>query len=81
MEQWKRRRRRRDGGVRHGGMDGNKHVYQLDTLTVNVKLSFCCGFVCAGEIPHSTSGEVFVDIDDEEPLVPDQVKPSCQLVG
>lgn len=38
------------------------------------------GLVCAGETPQLTSGDVFVDIDDEEPLVPDQVKPSYQLV-
>uniref|UniRef100_A0A8C9WVR4 Dysferlin, limb girdle muscular dystrophy 2B (autosomal recessive) n=1 Tax=Sander lucioperca TaxID=283035 RepID=A0A8C9WVR4_SANLU len=31
------------------------------------------------ETPQFISGEVFIDIDDEEPLMPDQVKPVCQL--
>lgn len=34
-------------------------------------------FLNQGETPTLTSGEVFVDIDDQEPLVPDQVKPTC----
>lgn len=31
--------------------------------------------VCAGEMPHSVCGDVFIDIDDEQPLMPDQVEP------
>lgn len=37
----------------------------------------CAVIVFAGETPQLICGEVFIDIDDEEPLVPEQVKPSC----
>lgn len=44
-------------------------------MTISV---FLCGvFVCVGEVPHSISGDVFIDIDDEQPLVPDQVEPAA----
>lgn len=33
-----------------------------------------CVLACVGETPHLISGEVFIDIDDEQPLVSDQVK-------
>lgn len=46
-----------------------------------LKMSFRCVFVRVGETPQLICGEVFIDIDDEEPLMPDQVKPSCQLAG
>lgn len=36
-------------------------------------------FVCQGETPQFSTGEVFIDVDDQEPLVPDQVKPTCSL--
>lgn len=42
---------------------------------INVKcLLFLCVLACVGETPHLISGEVFIDIDDEQPLVSDQVK-------
>lgn len=50
-----------------------------DAVTIDVKLPLCCWFVCAGDTSQLTAGDVFVDIDDEEPLVPDQVKLSFQL--
>lgn len=37
-----------------------------------------CVCVCVGVTPQLISGDVFIDIDDEEPLVPDQVK-KCSL--
>lgn len=35
-----------------------------------------CVCSCLGETPHLISEDVFIDIDDEEPLVPNQVKPT-----
>lgn len=37
-------------------------------------ISLLCVCVCAGEMPHSICGDVFIDIDDEQPLMPDQVE-------
>ena len=37
--------------------------------------------VCLGEMPHFVSGDVLIDIDDRELLIPEQVKQSCQLAG
>lgn len=41
-------------------------------------LSLLCVFVCvrADDTPQLSGEDVFIDIDDEEPLVPDQVKQS-----
>lgn len=36
----------------------------------------CCVFVCVGEVPHSICADVFIDIDDEQPLMTDQVEHS-----
>lgn len=42
---------------------------------INVKcLLFLCVLARVGETLHLISGEVFIDIDDEQPLVSDQVK-------
>lgn len=38
---------------------------------------FCCVFVYVGERPHSFCGDVFIDIDEEQPLMPDQVEPTA----
>lgn len=30
-------------------------------------------------MPHSVCGDVFIDIDDEQPLMPDQVEPPADI--
>lgn len=72
----KRRRtnekRRMDGDVR----DRNSNKDPNCGFALNAS-SFLC-VVCQGETSHITTGDVFIDIDDQEPLVPEQVKPAGQ---
>lgn len=71
------------GGGGGGGWGMETYVRLMITNTsskearLRINVSFCCVFVRVGETPQSICGDVFIDIGDEEPLVPDQVKPSC----
>lgn len=49
----------------------------VNQVWITISVFLCCVFVCVGEVPHSISGDVFIDIDDEQPLVPDQVEPAA----
>jgi len=68
----------RDGDVRDRAMGECKQRSRL-VISVKTCLSAVC-LVCEGETPHMTSGEVYVDIDDEAPLMPDQVGISFEIV-
>lgn len=67
----RRRRREGNGDVRETPRCSRKTHYE------HVQHFPLCVCSCLGETPHLISEDVFIDIDDEEPLVPNQVKPSC----
>lgn len=46
-------------------------------MKYELNVFLCCVFVCVGEVPHSICADVFIDIDDEQPLMPDQVEPAA----
>uniref|UniRef100_A0A8C9X1M2 Dysferlin, limb girdle muscular dystrophy 2B (autosomal recessive) n=1 Tax=Sander lucioperca TaxID=283035 RepID=A0A8C9X1M2_SANLU len=56
---------------------GRKPV--VGQCTIRSLEEYRCSLEEEPETPQFISGEVFIDIDDEEPLMPDQVKPVCQL--